>query len=283
MIVVTAATGQLGRLVIDGLLERVPANQLVAAVRDPAKAADLAAKGVDVRQADYTDSESLALAFKGADKVLLISGSEVGQRVAQHTNAIEAAKAANVGHLVYTSVLHADTSTLSLAVEHLATEKVLQASGLTSTILRNGWYTENYGQPVTQSVETGVIIGSAGDGQIYGAARKDYAAAAVEVLTGTDHENKVYELAGDNGFTLADLAAAVTKASGREVRYDNLTLDAHKETLVGFGLPAEVAAMLAGWDQGISTGDLADTSGELSRLIGRPTTPLAGTVADLLV
>ncbi|MFC0627831.1 SDR family oxidoreductase [Kribbella deserti] len=282
MIVITAATGQLGRLVVDGLLAQLPADQIAVAVREPAKAADLAAKGIEVRHGDYTDPDSLKAAFQGADKVLLISSSEVGQRLSQHKNAIEAAQAAGVDHLVYTSLLHADTSTLNLAPEHLGTEELLATSGLTTTILRNGWYTENHEQPIKQAVESGVIIGSAGEGRLHNASRKDYAAAAVAVLTGTGHEGKVYELAGDTGWTLAELAAEVGKVSGREVRYDDLTPEAHQETLVGFGVPAEVAELYVGWDQGIKTGQLVEIGGDLSKLIGRPATPLAEVVAEIL-
>jgi len=201
MIVVTGATGQLGQLVVEGLVRRVPAADIAVAVRNPAKAAGLAALGVQVRTADYNAPESLATAFADADRLLLISGSEVGRRVAQHAAAIDAARQAGVGHLVYTSLLHADTSTLGLAPEHLATEQAIRDSGLPSTLLRNGWYTENYTQAILLAAETGSFAGNAGYGAISSAARADYAEAAVAVLTGEGHQGRVYELAGDVAWT----------------------------------------------------------------------------------
>jgi NAD(P)H dehydrogenase (quinone) len=197
MIVVTGATGQLGRLVVEGLLKKVPATELAVAVRTPAKAADFAERGVQVRTADFTQPAGLAAAFAGADKLLLISSNEVGQRVPQHQAVVTAAKEAGVGHLVYTSLLHADTSTLGLAPEHRATEQLIRESGIPFTFLRNGWYTENYAPTITQAVEQGSFPGSAGDGKVASASRADYADAAVAALTGEGHEGKSYELAGD--------------------------------------------------------------------------------------
>jgi NAD(P)H dehydrogenase (quinone) len=282
MIVVTAATGQLGRLVVEGLLKKVPATELTVAVRNPDKAADLAALGVRVKAADYSDAASLADAFAGADKVLLISGSEVGQRIAQHTAVVTAAKEAGVGHLAYTSVLHADQSTLGLAPEHLATEQVIRESDVPFTLLRNGWYTENYTQTITQGAEHGSFSGSAGEGRIASASRADYADAAVAALTGEGHVGKVYELAGDRSWTYVELAAELTKATGKDVTYRDLPADEHREFLVSAGVPAALAATLADFDRGTAHGDLDDTSGDLRTLIGHATTPLAETVSAIL-
>lgn len=282
MIVVTAATGQLGRLVVEGLLKKVPATELAVAVRNPAKAADLAALGVQVRTADYSDAASLAKAFEGADKVLLVSGSEVGQRIAQHTAVVTAAKEAGVGHLVYTSLLRSDRSTLSLAAEHVATEQVIRESGVPFTLLRNGWYTENYTQTITQGAEHGAFSGSAGEGRIASATRADYADAAVAVLTSEGHVGKVYELAGDRGWTYAELAEELTKTTGKDVVYRNLSADEHLEFLVSVGVPAAFAAQLVDYDRGTAAGDLDDTSGDLRTLIGHATTPLAETVTAIL-
>jgi NAD(P)H dehydrogenase (quinone) len=282
MIVVTGATGELGRLVVEGLLERVPADRVAVAVRSPEKAADLAAKGVQIREADYDRPETLAPALAGADRLLLISGSEVGRRLAQHKAVIDAAVEARVGLLAYTSVLHADTSTLGLAPEHRGTEDLIGASGLPFVLLRNGWYTENYTEAARQAIEQGALIGSAGDGRVASATRADFAAAAVEVLTGEGHEGKVYELSGDIAWSLSELAAAVSGITGRDVAYRNLTPEEHRQALAGAGLPDAVAEMLVDIDRRIAEGALADTPGDLGRLIGRPATPLADTLAETL-
>ncbi len=283
MIVVTGATGQLGRLVIQALLQRqVPANRIVAAVRSPAKAADLAAQGIVVRQADYSQPESLRAAFAGAEKVLLISSSEVGQRLAQHRNAIEAAQAAGVGLLAYTSLLHADTSPLGLAEEHRQTEALLRQSGLPHVILRNGWYTENYLASVAPALQHGAYIGAAGEGRIASAARADYAEAAAAVLTLPDQAGKVHELAGDTAYTLADLAAAISRLSGKTVPYVNLSQADFEAALLKAGLLAPLATLLADSDAGVARGALFDDQRQLSRLIGRPTTPLDALLAAML-
>ncbi|MFL6052708.1 MAG: SDR family oxidoreductase [Actinoallomurus sp.] len=282
MIIVTGGTGQLGRLVIDGLLEKVPADQVVAAVRSPEKAADLAARGVHVREADYDRPETLRPAFEGGTRLLLISGSEVGRRVPQHAAAVQAAQGAGIAHVVYTSAPHADTSVLGLAAEHKATEEILRETGLTYTLLRNNWYSEMYVTAIGQAVETGAVIGSAGDGRIGSATRADYAAAAVAVLTGAGHDNRIYELAGDVAWTLDDLAAEISRASGKEVVYRNLSPDEHRAALLGAGLPDAVADMLVDVDRGIAAGALADTPGDLKTLIGRPTTPISDTVTAAL-
>ena len=283
MIVVTGASGQLGRLAIKELLKTLPASEIVAAVRTPEKVSDLAALGVQVRLADYAQPATLDAAFKGAGKLLLISSSEVGQRLPQHRNAIDAAKRAGVGLVAYTSVLRADTSPLGLAGEHKATEALLKASGLPHVVLRNGWYTENYLASVPTALQHGAYIGSAGEGRIASAARADYAAAAAAVLTSADQAGKVYELAGDETYTLTELAAEISRQSGKTVVYQNLAEADLKEALLGAGLPEHVAGLLSDSDIGASKGALFDDSHQLSRLIGRPTTSLATLVKAALV
>ena len=282
MIVITGASGQLGRLVIAELLKTVPPAQIVAAVRHPGRAADLAALGVQLRVADYTQPATLASAFAGADQLLLISSSEVGQRVAQHRNVIDAAKRAKVGLIAYTSILRADSSPLALAAEHKATEALLKDSGVPYVLLRNGWYTENYLASMPPALQHGVFIGSAGDGRIASAARADYAAAAAAVLTRADQAGKVYELAGDEAYTLSELAAEITRQSGKTVVYQNLPQADFKAALVGAGLPEPIADLLAASDSGAAQGGLFDDGHQLSRLIGRPTTPLATLVKAAL-
>ncbi|WP_375769323.1 SDR family oxidoreductase [Archangium gephyra] len=283
MILVTGATGKLGRLVIEQLLEKVPARQVIAAVRTPQKAAGLAARGVQVREADYSRPETLGPAFAGVEKVLLISSNEVGQRAAQHQAVVEAARKAGVRLLAYTSILHADRSRLALAAEHKATEEMIRASGVPYVFLRNGWYTENYTENLGPALAHGALVGSAGEGRIAAATRADYAAAAVAVLTGAGHENKVYELAGDTAFTMAELAAEVSRKAGKTIAYTDLPPEQYQGVLVGAGgLPGPYAGVLADSDVGASRGELNDTSGDLRRLIGRPTTPLADAVAVAL-
>ncbi|MEJ8851078.1 SDR family oxidoreductase [Variovorax rhizosphaerae] len=282
MIVVTGATGQLGRLVIKALLRSVPASDIVAAVRSPDKAKDLAALGIAVRQADYTKPDTLRTAFAGADKLLLISSSEVGQRAPQHRAAIDAAKAAGVKLIAYTSILRADNSPLSLAAEHLATEVMLKESGVPFVVLRNGWYTENYTGWTGAALASGTLIGSAGDGRIASAARADYAEAAAAVLTRDNPAGAIYELAGDSAYTLTELAAEIARQSGKPVLYKNLSETEHKAALLGFGLPEPIAAMLANSDAGVSKGALFDDGRQLSQLIGHATTPLAATVGTTM-
>lgn len=278
MIVVTGASGQLGRLVIEALLKKLPAGEIVAAVRHPEKVADLAARGVQVRQADYDQPASLASAFKGADKLLLISASEVGRRVPQHRAVIEAAKAAGVGLLAYTSILHADTSPLPLAAEHQETESLIRASGLPAVILRNGWYSENYLAGIPAALQYGVVLGSAGEGRIASAARADYAEAAATVLMLDNQAGRIYELAGDQAYTLGELAREISQQSGKAVDYQNLPESEFKAALLGAGLPEGLATLLAESDIGASKGGLFDDGRQLSRLIGRPTTTLAAQI-----
>ena len=276
---ITGATGQLGRLVIRGLRRKTSAGDIVALARSTAKAADL---GVTAREADYDKPETLARALAGIDTLLLISSSEVGKRAAQHHNVIEAAKKAGVKWIVYTSLLHADRSPLDLASEHLATERELSSSGIPHTILRNGWYTENYTASVPGAVGGGAFLGSAGDGRISSASRADYADAAAAVLAGRGYEGKTFELAGDEAWTLSDLAAEISRQTGRTIPYRNLPPDEYARVLIGFGLPDGLAHALAGWDVGASKGALFDDSRQLSRLIGRPTTPMSDSVAEAL-
>ena len=282
MIAITGATGQLGQRVIENLLKTVPARQIVAIVRNPAKADALSKQGITVRQADYTDQMAFTAALNGVEKLLLISSSEVGQREPQHKNVINAAKAAGVKFIAYTSLLHADKSPLGLADEHVATEKALADSGIPFALLRNGWYTENYLASAPPAIEHGVFIGAAGDGKIAAATRADYAAAAAKVISEDGHAGKVYELAGDSPWTLSELAAELSKQSGKPVVYQNLSEADFAAALKSVGLPAGLADMLADSDTGASKGGLFDDSHTLSNLIGRATTPLAESVKSIL-
>ena len=281
MIAITGATGQLGHYVIESLMKTVPASQIVAIVRNPAKAQALTAQGITVRQADYGDEAALTSALQGVEKLLLISSSEVGQRAPQHRNVINAAKAAGVKFIAYTSLLHADKSPLGLADEHIETEKMLADSGIVYTLLRNGWYSENYLASAPAALKHGVFIGAAGDGKIASATRADYAAAAARVISEAGHEGKVYELAGDSAWTLTQLAAELTKQSGKQVTYQNLSETDFAAALKSVGLPDGLADMLADSDVGASKGGLFDNSKTLSKLIGRPTTTLAESVSHL--
>lgn len=276
---ITGATGQLGRLVVEKLKQRVSASHLVALVRSPEKAQDL---GVATRAFDYTKPQLLADGLQGIDQLLLISGSEIGQRKMQHQNIIEAAKKAGVKRIVYTSLLHADTSSLSLAGEHLETEKLLKESGIPYTVLRNGWYTENYTASVSAALAEGYISGSAGEGKISSATRADYAEAAVVVLTTDGHTGKVYELAGDNAYTLNDLATEISGQTNQHVVYKNLSEQDYVTLLKEKGLPDIFAQAIAGFDTGAAANDLFDDGKVLSGLIGRPTTPLSVAVKNAL-
>ncbi len=277
---ITGTTGQLGRLVVGKLKEKgVLSENLIALVRTPAKAADLQ---IEAREFDYAKPESLPQALEGIDRLLLISGNEIGQRATQHANVIKAAKEAGVKWIVYTSLLHADTSSLSLAEEHLITEKALKASGIAYTILRNGWYTENYTGSVAGAVAGGAFIGSAGNGKIASAARVDFAEAAAVVLTSLGQEGKIYELAGDEAYTLSDLAAEISRQTGKDIPYKNLSEVEYANALKGFGLPEGLAQAIAGWDVSASKNDLFGDEKQLSKLIGHSTTPLAEVVKKAL-
>ncbi len=278
-LLVTAATGQLGRLVVAQLLQAVPAERIAVAVRDPAKAADWARAGVQVHRANYDDAAAVDRAMTGIDRVLLISSSEMGRRTAQHGNVIDAARRAGVKLLAYTSVLRADTSKLPVVDEHLATEGAIRASGVPFALLRNGWYTENYTAGVPAAVAHGAVLGSSGAGRISAAARADYAAAAVAVLTTDGHAGHTYELAGDTAFTMAEFAAEVARRSGRPVVYKDLPEPAFGEVLAHAGLPGPLAALIASCSAVAAGGELFDDGHHLSHLIGRPTTPWADTIA----
>jgi NAD(P)H dehydrogenase (quinone) len=279
---VTGATGLFGRSAIETLIASgVAPSDIVAIVRTPSKAADLAEKGVQLRTGDYSDGASLPAALAGVDTLLLVSGSEVGQRVAQHTNVIDAATAAGVSRILYTSVLRADTSKLVLAAEHKATEEALRASGVAFTLLRNGWYIENYLGQVDQYRATGEIVGAAGDGRVAGATRADFAAAAASAMIGEGHENAVYELGG-TPFTMNDMAAAISSATGTTIVYRDVTPEEFTSILEGAGLDAGTAGFLTALDVATAREDLFTDSRDLQRLLGRESTPLVEAVASAL-
>lgn len=274
-IAVTGATGHLGRLVLDELRRARPAGSLVALVRDASRAQDLADDGVRVRVAAYEDPAALVQGLADVDTLLLVSGSEVGQRVAQHRNVIDAAVEAGVRRIVYTSAPRADSSPLVLAPEHRATEEMVRASGLAWTILRNNWYTENYVGTLQQAAETGEIVAAAGEGRVASATRADFAAGAAAVLLGERHDGKVYELAGDHAWSFTELAEAASVIVGRPVVYRAVDGPTLRSILVEHaGLDEATAGFVVQLDLDIAAGLLAETTGELSRLVGRPTTPL---------
>lgn len=282
-ILITGASGQLGRLVINNLLKTLPASQIIAMARNPEAVTDLSTRGVEVRVADYTKPETLEAAFAGVDRLLLISSSEIGQRLPQHRNVIAAAKQAGVKLLAYTSILHADVSSLGLAEEHRQTEGEIRDSGIPFVSLRNGWYTENYTASIPPALAHGAFLGSAGEGRISSASRADYAEAAAAVLTSReDQAGRIYELAGDQSYTLTQFAAEIALQSGKPVVYKNLPEAEFKAVLIGAGLPEGVAALLADSDAAASKGALFDDGSQLSGLIGRPTTPFAATVSAAL-
>ncbi|SFT97349.1 NAD(P)H dehydrogenase (quinone) [Geodermatophilus amargosae] len=275
---VTGATGHLGRRAVEELLDRgVPASDVVAVARRPEAAADLAGRGVQVRQGDYAQPDTLAAALAGVDRLLLVSGSEPGQRVAQHTAVIEAAAAAGVQRIVYTSIARADASTNPLAPEHRGTEDALRGSGVPATVLRNSWYLENYTSRLDEYLATGEIVGAAADGRVSVAPRADYAVAAAAALLADDEGTVVRELGGP-GVTLADLAAAVTEVTGTTVRYRDLPAEELVATLQGVGLDAGTAGFVAGIDASIARGELDTGDADLAALLGRPVTPLADAV-----
>jgi len=273
MILVTGTSGHLGRLVVDALLDRISPSEIVAGARSIANVSDLAERGVHVRTVDYDRPDTLGAAFDGVDTVLLVSSSEVGRRAAQHQTVIDAARAAGVSHLAYTSILRADTSPMLLAAEHLATERAIEASGLAHTFLRNGWYIENYTANLAPALEHGTLVGSAGTGRIAAATRSDYAAAAAQVLTSAAHERAVYELAG-NPFTMYELAAAVSAEVGRSIGYTDLAPADYRAVLVQAGVPEGFADVLVDADVNVARGQLDAPSTDLASLLGRPLTPL---------
>ena len=283
MIAITGATGHLGRLTVQALLDRgVAADQIVALVRDPQKAADFAARGIQVRAADYHQPDTLKAALAGVDRLLLISSNDFQDRVGQHRNVIRAAREAGVRQLAYTSILNADTTDLMLAADHQATETELRQAGVPYTLLRNGWYIENYTGNLAQTFEHGAMIGSAGEGRFNPAARQDYAEAAAAVLTSEGHEHQTYELGGDEAVTMPQLAEELSRLGGRTVRYQSIPEAEYAEMLAGFGVPAPVATILADSDAGVQRGALATDRHDLSRLIGRPTTTLTAALSAAL-
>lgn len=283
MIAITGANGQLGRLVINSLIEKTQASNIVALVRSLDDSQFLTDLGVEAREADYDRPETLTEALVGVEKLLLISSNAVGQRVPQHKAVIEAAKNAGIGLFAYTSILKADTSPLMLAEEHKVTEALIRESGLPAVILRNGWYTENYTQSLQAAVAAGAVVGAAGDGVFHTASRKDYADAAASVLTTSkDQAGKVYELAGDEGFTLREYAAAIGAKIGKSLEFNNLAADEFAEVLQGVGIPEGFAQALADSEIHAQQGWLADNSKTLSTLLGRPTSSLTDSIAAAL-
>ncbi|WP_109505736.1 SDR family oxidoreductase [Nocardioides speluncae] len=278
-IVVTGATGQLGRLVVEELLEcGVDPAGIVATGRSIERLTELAERGVRVERLDFSAVPEAVDWLGDGDVLLLVSGSELGRRVAQHAAVVDLAARSGVHRLVYTSAPAADDTALVVAPEHAATERLIRDSGLRFTFLRNGWYTENYLTVFGQARETGVVADSAGDGRVASAPRAEYAAAAAAVLTGDGHEGAVYELSGDAAWSFDELAQEFTEVLGREVTRSRFTPEAHREALVSHGLDEGTAGFLVALDRNISDGLLAVTSGELAKLIGRPTTALAETV-----
>lgn len=275
-VAVTAATGQLGSLAIAALRKMLPPEQIVALARDPGKGSGL---GVEIREADYRKPETVATALQGIGRLVLISSGDFDGRFAQHLNVIDAAQAAGVGHIVYTSILKGLSSPMVIAEDHKQTENAISASGIPATILRNGWYTENYTGSLGGALAAGAMIGSAGSGRLSTAARADYADAIAAIAAGTGHEGNIYELAGDTAHTMAEMAAEVSSLVGRTIPYNNLPLEAYAGILKSFGLPEGFAFFLADADARAAEGALFDDSGTLGRLIGRPTTPMAQTVA----
>src|SRR6187549_202798 len=278
---VTGATGKLGRLVLDELLTKTDAASVVALARDTAALADYAAKGVQVRQADYDDPASLDAAFAGVDRVLLISGNAVGQRERQHGAAIDAAKKAGVSYLAYTSVLNAQGSKLLLAAEHVLTENLLGKSGLNYDVLRMPWYSENYVGSLAPSIEHGAIYGATGDGRLSTATRADLAGGAVGALLNSPG-GKVYEFAGDQSWSMAEFAAEVGRQAGKPVEYVNQSESDYAKTLESVGLPPPVAGFLASTSYLAGFGELYSESKDLSTLSGRASTPISETIAEAL-
>lgn len=281
IIAITGATGRLGRLTVQALLRRgVAPADIVAAARSPAKAGDLQALGVQVREADYDRPDTLRTAFTGVDRLLLISSTEVEGRLPRHRAVIDAATAADVSLLGYTSMLHADTSPARLAVEHRETEAAIRAAGVPAVLLRNGWYLENHLAGLPAALEHGAIPGAAGNGRFSSAAIADYGEAAAAALIADDQQGRTYELAADETFDMAEFAAEASKRSGRDIAYNDLPASAYAELLTGAGLPADFAALVADADVAASRGALFDDSRTLSRLIGRPTKPWRAMVDD---
>lgn len=281
-IAITGSTGQLGRLVIEQLLKNVPAEQIIAIARTPEKARDLARHGITIRKANYANSAELDAALKDVERLLLISSNELGRRITQHANVINAAARQGVRLLAFTSLVHADKSASSLAIEYAQTEADIKASGLPHVILRNGWYSENYMAGVPAALASGALLGCAGEGHISSACRADLAEAAAKVLTSGGPVGQTLELAGDNAYTLAELASEISQQSGKNVTYKNLSETAYRDALLSAGYPETAAAMFATWDTEASRGTLFEESRQLSRWLGHPTTPISKTLGKFL-
>ncbi|AMW78575.1 NAD(P)-dependent oxidoreductase [Acinetobacter sp. TGL-Y2] len=281
-IAITGATGQLGRFVIESLIQLNSQHHIIALVRDLEKASVLKAQGIEIRHFDYDQPQSLANALKGVDKLLLISANEVGRRTLQHKAVIDAAKIANVPYIAYTSLLRADTSPLGLAQEHRETEALIKQSGLSYTLLRNNWYSENYLASLQHVIETGILFGAAADGQISSATRQDYAEAAAHVLNGTEHHNKTYELAGSQAFTLSDLAELISKASSKHISYQNLSAEDYKQGLAQAGLAPELIEVIVDADVQATQGAMYSEITDLEHILGRATTSIADSIKHTL-
>lgn len=278
MILVTGASGQLGRLVINSLLTQIEPGQIIAAVRNPSKVSDIAKKGIQVRHIDYNQPSTLLSAFEGVTKILLISSSDIGHRIKQHKHVIDAAKAKNVNLIAYTSILNASSSPLRLAAEHVATEDLLKQSGLSYVLLRNGWYSENYTMGALEAIENNAVYGCAGNGKLSTAAREDYAKAAAVVLISDNQAGKIYELAGDTAFSLTEYAAVISAISNTHTAYQNLSEEEYTNLLVSAGFTKEFAALLADTEAKSAFGALYSDSKDLSTLIGHPTTSISTSI-----
>ena len=281
-IAITGATGQLGNLVIEQLLQLTTAQNIVALVRNIDKAEHFKVQGIELREFDYDRPETLVPALSGIDKLLLISANEIGRRTPQHQAVINAAKVAGVPYLAYTSLLRADTSPLGLAQEHCETEKLIQDSGITYTFLRNNWYSENYLAGVAHTIEIGTLFGAAQDGRISSASRIDYAEAAAKVLTSTGHENKTYELAGSESFRLSDLATLIDQAANKDIIYQNLSAEEYTQGLTQAGLPAGLVDVIVDADIQSIQGAMYSDRKDLEQLIGRNTTSIQDAIKAAL-
>ena len=281
-IAITGATGQLGNLVIEQLLQLTAAQNIVALVRNVDKAKHFKTQGIELREFDYDRPETLVPALSGIDKLLLISANEIGRRTPQHQAVIDAAKVAGVPYLAYTSLLRADTSPLGLAQEHRETEKLIQDSGITYTFLRNNWYSENYLAGVAHTIEIGTLFGAAQDGRISSASRIDYAEAAAKVLTSTGHENKTYELAGSESFSLSDLATFIGQAVNKDIIYQNLSAEEYTQGLTQAGLPAGLVDVIVDADIQTIQGAMYSDSKDLEQLIGHKTTSIQDAIKAAL-
>lgn len=281
-IAITGATGQLGHLVIESLIKLNSQHHIIALVRDLKKGFIFKDQDFEVRHFDYDQPQSLATALKGVDKLLLISANEIGRRVAQHKAVIDAAKKANVPYIAYTSLLNANTSPLGLAPEHRETEDLIKKSGLSYTLLRNNWYSENYLASLQNVIETGILFGAAADGKISSASRQDYADAAAYVLHGNEHNNKTYELAGSHAFTLNDLAGLISRASSKQIRYQNLTAEDYRLGLTQAGLVPDLVDVIVDADVQAAQAAMYSERDDLEHIIGRPTTPIADSIQHAL-